>query len=385
MNTSILHKIWRIFLLCLLPVLVIACTTSQPIAPEPTSPPATPEPTPTAVAITPTATQAPTALPTATATAVPTPEAQLPEWPRLDNGRVDDPTFPEELQGRVTRIELITENDRDRWVAFGLDDDGHEIEYAEYVIGEDGEEREWDLLVEGDQGEDQESVVEIPEVVSLLANMENISPSQVLYIPDGYEANGKTIGYGLPPEIASKILQPAEYLALLQQNGIDIELFSNPAPDTYQGIGHYTFIFELHAVFLGSREVDLPNVGMRSAGIFQTFGIDTTGQVVPIVFEKRTKDADCRVESPNQTVIFYTGDKQKCDVDFIETTTANNRLVTLSYHKDVGDRAHQRTGALAFTNLTSPFGEGIDPNFLKNEALGAKMGAALLMEIKLRR
>jgi hypothetical protein len=148
MSSSILHKIWRIFLLGLLSLLAIACAANPSPAPEPTSPPATPEPSPTAIVITPTATPVPTALPTATA--VPTPEAQLPEWPHLDNGRVDDPTFPEELQGPVTRIELITENEYDRWVAYGLDDDGHEIAYAEYRISED-DAGEWKSLIGGEE------------------------------------------------------------------------------------------------------------------------------------------------------------------------------------------------------------------------------------------
>jgi hypothetical protein len=383
MSSLIPHKIWRIFLLGLLSVLIIACAANQPITPEPTSPPATPEPTPTAVVITPTATPVPTALPTATAVPTPTPEAQLPELPRLDNGRVDDPTFPEAVQGRVTRIELITENEYDRWVAYGLDDDGHEIEYAEYVIGGD-EEGEWELLV-GEGGEEEEEVVENPEVVSLLANMENITPNQVLYIPDGYEANGKTIDYGLPPEIASKILQPAEYLALLQQNGINIELSSNPAPDTYEGLGHWSFQFELHAVYLGSRTVNYPVTGPGTVGIYQTFGRDTTGRVITVVIEVDNEETDCRVENPNQTSIFYTGDKRKCDTNFIETTTINNRLVTFYFNRIVQDRAHQRTGALTFIGLTSPFGEGIDPGYLRNEALGSKMGAATLSQIKLRK
>jgi hypothetical protein len=78
---------------------------------------------PTAVAITPTTTPIPTALPTATA-AAPTsmPEAQLPELPRLENGRMDDPTFPETLQGRVTRIEYVADDNDGRWLAYDADD-----------------------------------------------------------------------------------------------------------------------------------------------------------------------------------------------------------------------------------------------------------------------
>jgi hypothetical protein len=148
MNTSILHKIWRIFLLGLLPLLIIACAANQPITPEPTSPPATPEPTLTAVAITPTATPVPTALPTATATAAPTttPEAQLPELPRLDNGRVDDPTFPEALQGRVTRMEYVADDGDGRWLAYGVDENAQEFVLAEKRVPADGE-AEWELVV----------------------------------------------------------------------------------------------------------------------------------------------------------------------------------------------------------------------------------------------